>query len=465
MKKPLLFLLILSALNILNAQNLQSKITSLLSKLPSSTDYAVMIYDPMADDTIYAHNPTHPMIPASNTKLFTTIAAMNYIGADALVYTRILTDALMIDDGIIDGNIYLKGFGDPIFSYSKLESMVKKLADEGLRTVEGDVIADDTYYDNNYTRDDWILDEKANVDLPPVSALVLDDNSLSVRVTAKGKAGTPVSVKINNGFDFVTIVNNATVTTGRNSISLKLDTSGDNLRLTVNGKLRARKYPVYYSVYFDDPPEITARIFKKTLEKYGIAVKGNAHKGEAPIPGTDLVDVNTPLLELIKLTNKNSDNYKAECLFKMVGANYSGKQGNSFYATQAILTMIDEMGIYEEGTEVVDGSGISRFNFVTVAAVTDMLKHVYFHETLYEEFKNTLSVSGTDGTLRKRINTRGLKGNFYGKTGTLRGVTALSGYLEKPDGTDLIVSIIIRYSKMGGRYHKNIEDQIIELLY
>lgn len=463
-KTSVILLSLLLSINIFS-QDLSSEIKKLLKQFPSTSDYSIFIYDATEDDTIYAHHVTQPMIPASNTKLFTTAAAFSYLGEEAAVTTRILTDAFFIDNGNIEGNIYIKGFGDPTFSYSQLEKMVKTLADSGLKLVTGDIIGDDSFFDNLYTRDDWILDEKANVNLPPVSALVIDRNELSVKVSAKGKTGTPLSVELRNDFGFTEIINSAKVTSSRKAPRFNLTIDDEEIKLEVTGGLKKRNYPLYYSVYVDNPPLFAAVLLKKTLQKYGIIVNGRVATGVSPIPATELASNSISLVDLIKIINKNSDNFKAECLFKLVGADYSDKQGNSFYATQAILTMIDEMGIYEAGTEVVDGSGISRFNFVTTAAVVDLLKHIYFNESLFEVFKSTLSVSGKDGTLEKRLNHGGLRGKFFGKTGTLRGVTALSGFLQTSSGKDLIVSIIIKYDKKGGRFYKNIEDSIVELVY
>jgi D-alanyl-D-alanine carboxypeptidase len=103
---------------------------------------------------------------------------------------------------------------------------------------------------------------------------------------------------------------------------------------------------------------------------------------------------------LLQLINKNSDNFIAECLFKTIGAIASGAQGNSFYSTQAILRFIADNGIYSEGSAVVDGSGISRFNQITPGAIAGVLEKMYFDLTNYEDFYNSLSIAGVDGTLR-----------------------------------------------------------------
>ncbi len=121
------------------------------------------------------------MIPASNTKLFTTATALEIMGGDYTLSTQILTDDSDLTDGKVDGNIYIKGLGNSIFTSEKLDGMVEDLYELGIKKVTGNVIGDDTFFDDIYTRDDWIKDENANVKLAPISALVIDGNKTKVR--------------------------------------------------------------------------------------------------------------------------------------------------------------------------------------------------------------------------------------------------------------------------------------------
>ncbi len=152
--------------------------------------------------------------------------------------------------------------------------------------------------------------------------------------------------------------------------------------------------------------------------------------GETPLTAQLLLEEKIELRELIKIINKNSNNFLAECLFKTIGAVASSKQGNSFYSTQAILTFIEDNGIYSEGTSIVDGSGISRFDQITVGAIVGLLERMYFDIKNFDDYYNSLSIAGVDGTLNERMYNTTAENNFRGKTGTLNGVSSLSGYLE-----------------------------------
>ena len=387
-------------------EEIQNKIEEMLSRLPSSTKVGILILNPLTEDTVYSANHIVSMIPASNTKLFTTAAALSIMGGDFTLTTSLFTSDKNINDGTIDGDLYLKGYGNSVFTKEDLESMVDELKTKGVKKVTGRIIGDDTYFDNIYTRDDWITNEVSNVRLPAISALVVDRN-----------------------------------------------------RKITRGRRRS------YIINIDDPPLYAASLLHSKLIESGIEVLSGAEKGVTPETAYLISEKGITLRELIKRINKESDNFLAECLFKTIGAVASGKQGNSFYSTQAILSFISDNGIYSDGTSVVDGSGISRYDQVTVCAIAGVLEKMYFDIANFDDFYNSLSIAGVDGTLEERMRGTPAENNFHGKTGTLNGVSSIAGYLSCSNGDDLIVSILFEYEHGGRRLHRNIQDSIIEVLY
>ena len=331
------------------------------------------------------------------------------MGGDHFISTQILADDVNLSDSTINGNIYIKGFGNPTFTTEDLEELINQLYQSGLRRVTGNVVGDDTYFDNVYSRDDWISEERANVKLPPISALVIDRNR------------------------------------------------------TIITKKRKGRYRNYY-VNVENPPLFAAKKFREKLIAYGVEVEGKSISGQTADNAEPLVDSSIELRELLKLINKNSDNFYAECLFKTLGSVYSGQQGNSFFSTQAILNYIDDNSIYSKGTTIVDGSGISRFDQVTAGALVGLLEKVYFSIKQFDDFSNSLSIAGVDGTLKKRMIGTSAENNFRGKTGTLNGVTSIAGYVTTADDDDLIVCMMFEFTQGGSNKYKNIQDRIIKIL-
>ncbi len=405
----LLFFIFISVSYSTSNEVVKKKIDNILDKLPSSTKASVIVFNPFTEDTIFSLNADKSRIPASNTKLFTTATALSIMGGDYTLSTKILSDDNDLSDSTINGNIYIKGYGNSTFTDDDLDSLVNVLYQMGVRKISGNIIGDDSYFDNIYTRDDWIRDEVANVKLPPVSALVINRNK---KIVYK----------------------------------------------------RYRRRTRRYVVYIKDPPLYAADLLKYRLKRHDINVEGDSQKGITPADASVLVKTDITLRELIKQINKHSDNFLAECLFKTIGAVASGKQGNSFYATQAILNFIDDKGIYGEGTSVVDGSGISRYDQVTVTAIAGLLEKMYFDLAHFDDFYNSLSIAGIDGTLKHRFNNTKAENSFHGKTGTLNGVSSLSGYLKTSSGNELIICIIFEFKRGGASLHRRIQDEIIESL-
>ncbi len=410
MKKKILFFLFLTNLLYgISKEEAAEKINKILTSLPANTISGIVIYNPLSQDTLFSVNERKQMTPASLTKLFTTSAALNIMGEEHLLSTKLLTDDSDISDKIINGNLYIKGYGNPTFSDSDLQEMVNELISKGIKRITGNIIGDDTYIDNIYTREDWIEGEGSNIKLPPISALVLDRNKT---VTRK---------KMKKRFRYITEMTK-------------------------------------------DPSIFAAKRLLTKLKENNIEVAGNSQKGKTPDKSIFISQKSISLSELIMLINKHSDNFLAECLFKTLGAEATGEQGNSFYSQQAIQKFIKDNNIYFSGTEIVDGSGISRSDKVTPLSITGMLEKMYFDLNYFDAFYNSLSIAGVDGTLRGRMMGTFAENNFRGKTGTLNGVSGLAGYFTAPDGEDYIVTIMFEFTKGGWGYYRDIQDQIVDVL-
>lgn len=406
----LIWIIILSIhISATSREDLLTKIRDILTKVPSNTVTSLVIYNPLSQDTILAENLTRPMIPASVTKLFTTATALSVMGGDYFFSTQLLTDDINISDGKIDGNLYIKGFGNSLFNDDDLNTMVNDLLLLGIKEISGDIIGDDSYFDDIYIRDDWIPNERANVKLPPISAIVLDRN--------------------------------------QNIVQRKV---GKRIR--------------HYTENVKSPPLFAANRLMEKIRKSDIIIGGTVNVTSTPVQVRLLSESRSSMRDIISIINKNSDNFIAEVLFKSIGASATGKQGNSLYSQQSILNFIDINGIYKPGTSIVDGSGISRFDQVTLASVTGVMEKMYFDLRHFDDFFNSLSIAGVDGTLRNRMKGTKAENNFRGKTGTLNGVTSISGYITTPDGEDLIVGIMFEFTRGGWNFYRGIQDEIIVLL-
>ncbi|MHB8339540.1 MAG: D-alanyl-D-alanine carboxypeptidase/D-alanyl-D-alanine endopeptidase [Ignavibacteriaceae bacterium] len=418
LRKILFFFLLINSISLCTSkEELKKRIENILAKVPDQTVSAIIVFNPQTQDTIFSENVSDTVIPASNTKLFTTATALNLMGGNFVLSTKILSVA-RVRNGVLNGNLYIKGYGNSVFTEQDLIEMVKELKNKGIKEITGNVIGDDSYFDEDYSRDDWINDELTDYRLPPVSALVLDHNRTAVR---------------------------------------------ERIRVRV----ARRRYRIkYVTVYKDvsNPPLFVAQALRAELVRNGIRVTGMAEKGITPNNADTLAESTILLKDLIKIMDKHSDNFLAECLFKTIGAVSTGEQGNAFYSTQAVMRFIKDNGIFSKGTSLVDGSGLSRYDLVTVGAIGGVLEKMYFDQKNYKDFYNALSIAGVDGTLRYRMSGTPAENNFHGKTGTLNGVSSLSGYLKLSNGNDLVISIVFQYRNQGAYYYREIENEIVTSL-
>ena len=413
----LLFIILVYQISAVNKDDIKKRISDILKEIPSNTTIAILIYDPLTQDTIFQKNHTISLVPASNTKLFTTATALSIMGGDFPLATKILCGDNNLKDGVINGNLYIKGYGNSVFTSEDLSEMVRDIKKLGIKKITGNIIGDDSYFDEIYTRADWINDEAPNIKLPPVSALVINRNRILTHRT---------------------------------------------VRYRRRGKIRRRV--IYYHRDMSNPPLYIARLLREKLQKEGIKVLKSAGKGVTPSNSQVLAQSKILLKDLVQRINKHSDNFLAECLFKTIGAVATGKQGNSFYSTQTILKFLKDNGIYAKGTAVVDGSGLSRYDLVTVGAIVGLLQKMYLDSKNFKDFYNSLSIAGIDGTLRDRMIGSSAENDFHGKTGTLNGVSSLSGYLKTANGEDLIVSIIFDFKRGRTHLYRKIENKIVEIL-
>ncbi len=461
MIKLLLFTFLLIQTVILNSQDIvKNKIDSFLAN-ESQVDISVLIYDPISMDTIYAKDIFNNLIPASNVKLYTVAAALNILGDKDYLYTKVYSDDDIFSDSIINGNLFIKGFGDAQFTDKNLQQLVDAIFESGIRQIDGNIFADETYFDNVYTRDDWIVDEQANVKLPPISGLSLNRNQIVVKFFTNGQVGSSPSFEIEPEGDFYNTTINAKITSSRSVPRINFKTSGKNIAVQISGGIQKRRNPYSYFVNPDSPAVFIASLFKYQLEKSGISIKGKAYAGRTPSSVIEIVSFRNSLMDLVDRVNKKSDNYLAENLFKVIGAEFSGKEGNSFYATQAVISFLEKYDIFYRGIEIVDGSGISRFNRVSTASIVSLLEYIYLDIDKFDFFYNSLAIAGEDGTLQDRFYQSSAYKNFRGKTGSLNGVSSLSGYLTTKSNRDIIVSIIMNFKSKGQNYYRGLQDKII----
>ena len=451
----------------LSADQIQSEVELLQGNSDDSgLDWAMIVQDAETGEVLYSKDPQLLLNPASNTKILTTLAALSYLGPDFHFKNQ------LIGEGGGSGghwtSLTLKGFGDPTFTTERLEDMVRGLKAKGVRQID-ELRIDTSYFDSEDFPGRFEGRQREALFNTGVGALVLDHNLMEVVVTPGEKLGERAMVSLNPPIEDFSC--EGEVTTGGRRSSVSLHKGGDpqvGLGIKVNGSIPLKAAPQIYKLSCDEPGQLAGMRLVDLLKKNGIQAPADYKLAAAPKKGKLLVeDQSPPLSEVLPMINKKSDNFMAEQLAKVLGAQYGGAPGTTKKGTQAVLRELNATGIDTKGVVMQNGSGLSRETRVKVKTLADVLQKAYLNGRLRKDFISSLSVLGVDGTLRKRFRNSNLAGRFVGKTGTLTGVTALSGYAF-PDSAEgehaLIFSYIINGSGKGFWQKKQLMTDLLQFL-
>ncbi|HJQ08256.1 MAG TPA: D-alanyl-D-alanine carboxypeptidase/D-alanyl-D-alanine-endopeptidase [Candidatus Saccharimonadales bacterium] len=407
-----------------------------------------------ADDgeVLYSRNPSTLLIPASNNKLYSSSAAMQALGADHTFETSIaFTGALRA--GILSGDLYLKGTGDPTMQAADYDKLATDLAAKGVKLITGKLIADDTFFDDRQLGYNWGWDSNPFYYQPEISALTIaanskyDINALNVEVRP-GVVGRPAQVGTNPGTNFVTLQNEATTGPAGSEDTLSVERKLGVNTIVVKGNIPAGSPMQSVISTVSDPTGYAATTFRDALARHGITLldKGIERKGTPANAQKLLSHQSAPLSSILAPYLKLSNNGIAEILVKTMGKKMH-EQGNWQNGLEIELGQLEQnLGVDTNKLQFVDGSGLSNVNFTTPQLTTDLLIAVQ-SKPWFNTWYNSLPIAGNadplvGGTLRSRMRNTPAANNVHAKTGSLDSVSALSGYVTTADGERLVFSVM-----------------------
>ena len=435
--------------------------------------------------TLYARNAEKLFTPASNAKLFITAAALALIGPEHKFRTTVEAASAPDRYGRIAGDLVLVGRGDPNLSGRTLpfktrterdqppvfvlEQLADQLAARGVRVVEGDVVADDTYYIFERYAEGWSYDDLAHAWGAPVSALALNDNVLFVRILPGERPGEKAFVTL-DPFPESFQIDNRLVTTaaGSGPRNIVVDRRPGSSTLTLWGSIPADDTGASEAIALEDPADFSARIFRRLLERRGINVYGNARARHQEPMGLPTFHVTAtasagggpaetgsaatsqpvvlaaheslPLAEDLRVINKVSQNLHAEMALRLLGRE-KGTAGSIDAGLKVLQSFVTQAGVNPAEVVLYDGSGLSRKNLVSPRALVGLLRYAAA-QPWGGAYRETLPVAGQDGSLAERFHNTPAEGRVQGKTGSMEHVKSLSGYLTTLAGEPVAFSIL-----------------------
>lgn len=438
---------------------------------------------------VYTLNDAQYFVPASNNKVFTTATAIALLGPQTTFTTRIVAEGN--GTTTLSGNLALIGGGDPNLSgrsfpylppsqrpkpappaadpLQYLAKMADQVAATGLKTIDGDILGDDTLFPWEPYPEDWAIDDTVGDDGSPVSALTLNDNRIDVILTPT-EPGKPAAFTFAPAVPYYTIENH--VLTGgpgaRTRIVADRDLGSRTVKLYGTLAADASAYDEPLAVH--DPAEFAATALKQLLEQRGILVTGKAvarHRTppmpapknflaqshepltlsvakQTPAPAGRVLATHTsvPLIDAMLWTNKISQNLHAELFLHHLGAAY-GDDGSTVEGARVIRSFLTtRAGVDPDDFVLFDGSGLSGHDLITPRALGKLLQYAST-QPWFAEWKKTLPIGGEDGTLSSRFPAAPMKDHLFAKTGTLSEARALSGYVDAASGKTLIFSVMV----------------------
>ncbi|MER7795153.1 D-alanyl-D-alanine carboxypeptidase/D-alanyl-D-alanine-endopeptidase [Streptomyces sp. NPDC097640] len=432
----------------------------------------VVVADADSGATVYRHRPDDRLMPASNTKLLTSAAAMGLLGPDYTYRTEVLTDGSRRGK-VLKGDLYLRGTGDPTMLAADYQQLAARLAESGIKRVTGRLIADDTRFDTQRVGRSWAADDESSYYAAQISPLNLapdtdyDAGSVIVETTPGATPGDRPKVALNPKTGYLRIDNRATTAATGSGSTLSVERQHGSNTITVSGAIRAGSGPAKEWVSVWEPTGYAASVFADALADHGVKVAGATRLGRAtPADARQLASHQSmPLKRLLIPFMKLSNNIHAEVLTKTIGYETAGR-GTWSAGLAAISDWLKKQGVDVGAVRQVDGSGLSRMDNVAAGRLVELLLSVR-DEPWYADWYASLPVACAPdrfvgGTLRSRMCGTPAAGNARGKTGSLTGASALSGYVTDADGRELAYSVVLNNYLASSV--KSVEDAIVVTL-
>lgn len=437
---------------------------------------------------VFEENAEKYFMPASNMKNFTVAAGLEKLTPDFKFVTSVYVAAPPDASGTVKGSLRVYGRGDVSIStafsdgnyYRGLDDLADKVAAAGVKRVEGDLVADESYFSGGAIPGSWEWDDLQWYYGAEISALPLNDNALDLSVLP-GPVGYQCSVRLLPVNPVMRVINQCTTTgTGARRDMRITKKLGQNI-LEITGSLPAGDGGFKGYITISHPAELFAALLKQRLEQKGVIVTGQARTVSKKDPGATELQIEitkheSPPLSLIAAkTMKPSQNMYTETILWTLGEEMAKNGLNGQPAAGPLSTtrpdssslglaevkkFLTGIGMPADAVVQYDGSGLSRHNLITPSAVVHLYTYMARQSRFANAWRDSLTIAGVDGTLRNRFAGTRAAGNVRGKTGTIDQVSALSGYVTTVAGEQLVFSFVVN-GIPEGRMRTSLIDEIV----
>lgn len=415
-------------------------------------------------EIIFRYNEELLFHPASNMKIITSAAALRFLGPEYKFKTELKYDGEIVDS-TLNGNLYFVGGFDPDFTSADLDTMIMQLFEVGVNKINGNIYADVSNMDSLFWGEGWMWDDDPSYNFPYMTPLVINDASLQI-VVAPDSIGEPANVTTIPESKYFIYTNNI-ITVDNDSTELKISRDWINRSdsLILEGGFFVEDKPDTFTVNLKNTNQYFLKLAKETLLKNGINFGGNCGIQITPENAETIVVKERLFSDVIVNLNKESDNLSTEMTLRALAFESFGKSASAKKGVKLLDSLIVEVGLNPKDYRLVDGSGVSHYNLVSVELLNEILKYMNeYHPELFAILYDSFPIAGVDGTIEERMEEGSAYNNVHAKTGTLSGVSALSGYLHTKSGDLISFSINTQNFVGSAKTARNFQDEICEIL-
>ena len=420
------------------------------SAFTSSANISLLVQNLQTGEIIDSYRPCNVAPPASVMKLLPTATALETLGEDYQFCTYIEYSGY-ISDGILHGDLYVRGTGDPTLGSQKigdsnfLNRWVKVIREAGIKQIRGQVIADMSYFDADAINPGWIWEDIGNYYAPGVYALSYMDNTMNV-VLRSGPIGSIADVqytvpkvpgiKFDNHIRCTNITHDGAYVHG----------AAYNYTRYLTGSVPSNQGSFGVQGDLPNPGLLLVQNLSKRLEDCGIEISAEpTYISEANgVKRTLLYTWLSPTLrEIVYETNIHSNNLYAESVFRTFGTRYS-IPGTIHNSADFEKDFWMRRGVEIRSARIVDGCGLAPQDAISAQTLVQLLTYMY-HSANKEAFYASLPVSGKTGTLRSLLAGTELSGKVHAKSGTIAATKNFAGYIELPNGQTWVFAVMVSF--------------------
>lgn len=435
----------------------------------TSAQVSVHLVEMSSNRTVFSRRPDEPRIIASNTKLFTTAAALDRLGPGFFFETNVLMRGQQRGSSLV-GDLAVVGGGDPNISGRHYEgdslavfrSWAHAIKERGIRSIEGDVLLVHGFFEPPRVHPDWPKDQLSKWYEAPVESLSFNDNCVLVKVWPGSSVGAPARVELLPDLPIFNVQNRATTTNSSRRHKVIVDRLNGSHVVSVSGSVFQHASPVEAWVTVPDPLAYFAAALRQAFVEEGVGLGGRVlYSRHLPVSHWEwTAGYRTDLMTTAEVINKRSQNFFAESLLKLMGAELCG-EGSWEAGRRVVEEFLESLEIAPDTYQLADGSGMSRHNLFTARQITSLLRYMYFHPR-GRDFLLTLPYSGEPGLKwERRLAEAPYRGNVFAKTGSLLGVSTLSGYVKARSGKIYAFSILCNRTRANWQAQRA-QDAIVQ---